>query len=120
MVKIPSDYRPILTAKNNQAFDNNQCKLWPIKKKLTDILAPYCTQRNNKILGSGCGSVGRAIASNPRDLRFESIHWQEIVLNIYCQLYWRDENKETEAGNGPFKKTIRILPWKNFSVIVAQ
>ena len=106
MVKIPSDYRPILTAKNNQGYDNNQCKLWSIKKKLNDILAPYCTQRNNKILGSGCGSVG----SNPRGLRFESI----------LQLYWRDENKETEAGNGPFKKTIRILPWKNFSVIVAQ
>ena len=27
----------------------------------------------------------------------------KIVLNIvYCQLYWKDENKEKEAGNGPF------------------
>ena len=23
---------------------------------------------------------------------------------VYCQLYWKDENKEKEAGNGPFKK----------------
>ena len=30
--------------------------------------------------GSGCSSVGRA---------------------VYCQLYWKDENKENEAGNDP-------------------
>ena len=23
---------------------------------------------------------------------------------IYCQMYWKDENKEKEAGQGPFKK----------------
>ena len=44
--------------------------------------------------GSGCGSVGRAATSNSRDLRFESNHRQKIILNIYCQLYWKDENKE--------------------------
>ena len=35
----------------------------------------------------------------------------KIVLNIvYCQLYWKDENKEKEAGNGPFfKKNQSIL-----------
>ena len=22
-------------------------------------------------------------------------------LNVYCQLYWKDEIKEKEAGNGP-------------------
>ena len=26
------------------------------------------------------------------------------LLNIYCQLYWKDKNKENEAGNGPFFK----------------
>ena len=30
-----------------------------------------------------------------------------ILLNIYCQLYSKDENKEKESGNGPF--LIRIL-----------
>ena len=25
-------------------------------------------------------------------------------LFVYCQLYRKDENKEKEAGNGPFKK----------------
>ena len=28
---------------------------------------------------------------------------KKIILNIYCQLYWTDENKEKEADNGPFK-----------------
>ena len=28
--------------------------------------------------GSGCGSVGRAVASNTRGLRFESSHWQNL------------------------------------------
>ena len=31
----------------------------------------------------------------------------EILMNIvYCQLYRKDENKEKEAGNGPFYKKI--------------
>ena len=36
------------------------------------------------ILGSGCGSVGRAVASNSRGTRFESSHWQKFnsLLNI--------------------------------------
>ena len=25
-----------------------------------------------------------------------------ILNNVYCQLYWKDENKEKEAGNCPF------------------
>ena len=57
-------------------------------------------------MGSGCGSVGRAVASNARGPRFESSHRQKFIFNIYCQLYWKDENKEKEAGTGPFfKKT---------------
>ena len=37
--------------------------------------------------GIGCGSVGRAVASDSTDPRFESSHRQKIILNIYCQLY---------------------------------
>ena len=54
-------------------------------------------------LGSGCGSVGRAVASDYRGLLFESSHLQKFTLNIYCQLYYKDKNKEKEAWNGPFK-----------------
>ena len=28
------------------------------------------------LMGSGCGSVGRAVASETRGLRFKSSHWQ--------------------------------------------
>ena len=61
-----------------------------------------------KWVGSGCGSVGRAVASDTRGPRFESSHRQKFIyiLNI-CLLstvFWKDENKEKEAGNGPFLK----------------
>ena len=56
--------------------------------------------------GSCSCSVGRAVASNSRGPRFESSHRQKIILNIYCLLYWKDENKEKEAENGPFKKHV--------------
>ena len=61
--------------------------------------------------GSGCGSVGRAVAPDTKGTRFESSHRQKFiyVLNIYLlsTVYWKDKNKEKEAGNGPFflKKT---------------
>ena len=59
-------------------------------------------------LGSGCGSVGRAVASNTRGPRFESSHQQKFIfkLNIWLlsTVYWKDKNKEKEkeAGYGPF------------------
>ena len=56
-------------------------------------------------MGSGCRAVGRAVASNTRGPGLESSHWQ-LLLNIYLMLTvcTKDENKEKEAGNGPFKK----------------
>ena len=62
----------------------------------------YSLTVNKQVMGSGCGSVGRAVASNSRGPRFESSHREKFILNIYCQLYLKDENKEKEAGNGPF------------------
>ena len=44
-------------------------------------------------------------------------------MNIYCQLYWKDENKEKEAGNGPFFYEINYALWRfrnNFSIILLQ
>ena len=61
----------------------------------------YSLTVNKQVMGSGCGSVGRAVASNSRGPRFESSHREKFILNIYCQLYLKDENKEKEAGNGP-------------------
>ena len=55
------------------------------------------------MLGSGCGAVGRAVASNTRGPGFESSH-RQLLLNIYLLLTvcTKDENKENEAENGPF------------------
>ena len=50
---------------------------------------------------SGCGSVDRAVAFNSRDPRFESSHRQNFILNINCQLYWKDENKEKRGRDWP-------------------
>ena len=58
--------------------------------------------------GSGCGSVGRAVASDTRGPRFESSHRQKFnyLLNI-CLLstvYWKDENKEKRGREWPILK----------------
>ena len=60
-------------------------------------------------MGSGGGLVGRAVAFNTRDLRFESQHWQIIYLLI-CQLH--DLKKTTikiKRPKWPVKK-ISVLP----------
>ena len=61
-----------------------------------------CSQKN--LRGSGCDSVGRAFSSNYGGPWFESSHRQKFTLNVYCQLYGKDENKEIEAEMGPILK----------------
>ena len=60
-------------------------------------------------MGSGCGSVGRTVAFDSRGPWFESSHWLKFIITIYCQLYWKEENKEKEAGEGPFFNKICSL-----------
>ena len=60
-------------------------------------------------MGSGCGSVGRAVAFDTRGPRFESSHRQKFIniehlYTVNCVLKRR--NKEKYAGNGPLKKLI--------------
>ena len=38
------------------------------------------------------------------------------MLNIYCQQYCKDENKEKEVGNGLFFKQINIFALADFVV----
>ena len=73
---------------------------WTYFGKFSSLLDQCCSKCPN--IGSGGGWVGSAVASKSRGLRFESSHQQKLILNIYCQPYWKDENKEKEAGNGPF------------------
>ena len=68
----------------------------------------FWNNATNREQGSGCGSVGRAVASNTRGPRFESSHRQIFIyilkICILSTVCWIDENKEKEARNGPFKK----------------
>ena len=63
--------------------------------------------KDSNIGGSGCGSVGRVVASETRDPRFVSRHGKYFLYQLYNR---KDENKEKEARNGPtFKK--RVTNW---------
>ena len=58
---------------------------------------------NINAMGSDCGAVGRAVASNTRGPWFESSH-RQLLLNIHLLLTVcrKDKNKEKkEAANGP-------------------
>ena len=55
--------------------------------KKNRLYVPVILEQLVKSMGSGGGSVGRAVASNSSGLRFKSSHWQNLILNIYCQLY---------------------------------
>ena len=62
------------------------------------------------IPGSGCGAIGRVFSSDIRGPGFESSH-RQLLLNIYSLLTFcrKDENKEKEAGNGPFLRLVAII-----------
>ena len=53
--------------------------------------------------GSGCGSIGRAVASNIRDPQFKSRHRQKFIYQLYNR---KDEIKKKEAGNGPWSQKV--------------
>ena len=51
--------------------------------------------------GSGCGSVGRAVASDTRDTQFESSHWQTFIEHLLAvDCVEKTKIKKKEAGNG--------------------
>ena len=55
----------------------------------------------NRSLGSGCDSVARVVASDTRDPRFESSHWQMLfTLNCIKTRVEKTKIKEKEAGIG--------------------
>ena len=71
------------------------------------------TSNLTKWMGSGCGSVSRAVASDTRDLRFESRHRQKFIY----QLYNRKRKKENKAGNGPSLKK-HLTRWIKVSMVI--
>ena len=73
--------------------------------KITEIIKiipkSYTIKKTKTIIGSGCGSVGRAVASDTRDPQYKSRHRQNIIYQLYNR---KDRNKEKEARNGPSLK----------------
>ena len=68
-------------------------------------------------MGSGCGLVGRVVASDSRGRWFGSSNWKNLHGTfVYCQLYWKDKNKEKEDENGQFF----IKTWKREGKAMCQ
>ena len=65
----------------------------------------HCFLREQHPVGSGGGSVGRAVAYDTRGPWFESQHRQIFIDQL--KLNRIDENKEKEAGNGPSLKNVQ-------------
>ena len=87
-------------------INKKEAGIGPFLKKGSKVSAnvvPLCIpQQRVTFSGIGCGSVGRAAASDSRDPRFESGH-RQILFSISCNKITK--NKEKVAGNGPFKKS---------------
>ena len=64
-------------------------------------------------MGSGC--VAQLVE---RSLPIQEVRGLNPVIGkiywkiVFCQLYWKDENKEKEAVNGPFKKNLYLMTSK--------
>ena len=114
-VKMTPNWLTIRPADFNSLFLPNNIILSSIQSanEATDpfgVISVNCfvtgTNYNcNSLTCSGCGSVGKAVASDTRGPRFESSHRQKFIyiLNI-CLLstaYWKDENKEKRGREWP-------------------
>ena len=56
---------------------------------------------SGKTQGSGCGSVGRAVTFEPEVRGSNPVIGKNLLISNICILstvYWKDENKEKEAG----------------------
>ena len=58
------------------------------------------------MVGSGCGSVSRVVASKSWGLWFESSHHQYLFWKFSVKLYWKDENNEKSDREWPIFKRL--------------
>ena len=92
----------LFTPKDNQLFHYVPFRLSVNMDLITTVMVQ--TERGRTVaLGSGCGSVGRAVASNNRDLWFESGKWQ---ISLTCNCVENTKIKMKEDGNGKIKKNL--------------
>ena len=59
-------------------------------------------------MGSGCGSVGRAAASDTRGPRFESSHWQTLLWKFSFTVNCIEKMKIKKDSPGMAKDTPNI------------
>ena len=79
------------------------------KRKIETKREQERQSKSLKTLGCGCGTVGRAVASDTRDPWFESQHWQLSILNVLnCQLQFRKD-----IGLDRFLKTLACVKLTN-------
>ena len=65
---------------------------------------------NTVIMKTGCGSVGRAVASDTRVPQFKSSHQRNLIMNTFTLNCWNDKNKEKRGREWSiFKQKILIL-----------
>ena len=69
-----------------------------IKLYLTDNCHQYNKRSNPP---SGCGLVGRAIASDDRGQWFDYSHRQDFIMDIFTVNCWKDGNKEKRGREWP-------------------
>ena len=70
-------------------------------------------------MGSCCGAVGRAVASDNRDRGFKSSHQQyHLLSNVFIKLCRTDENKvkRGQGGRNFFKKLRNQIYFSDFSL----
>ena len=79
--------------------------------KLSQETPIYLHSKKREVGGSGCGAVGRAVASDTRGPQFESSHWQNSLIYLFTvNCIEKTKIKKKEAGNGPIlKKETRSL-----------
>ena len=66
--------RSLLVAPNLTQWQVSRFMFWP--PRTTDKINHETSSRTK---GSGCGTVGRAVATDTRDPRFESQHQQKFI-----------------------------------------
>ena len=79
-------------------------------------------------MGSGCGSVGRAVASDIRGPQFVSSHQRIFIRkNIYCQQCWKDKKMKNQGmpyycGHGPIWDLLNLTDtiFDNFIVKIMK
>ena len=88
-----------------------RCLIWATYRLLHSLVLRLSNLINLKFKspGSGYGAVGRAVASNTRDPRFESSHRQYYILSTQLKnCIEKTKIEKKQAGNGPFLKKTHL------------